>query len=479
MHRRTLSLIAAAVVVPLLVRFAWFFPGFSLPRSVPTPDYVKLDMPQAPLSTAVPSIKAPGFAETVVLDSYHSNHFALSEIQPFVDALTQRAAHLVLNTDADELASQLKSANSYVVISPAEAFRPEEIRLVQAFVARGGRVVVLTDATRGTVEYDYMGYATGSHPDVDAVLPLLEPFGISINADYLYDLGSNEGNFRNVFLKAVPGSDLTTGLGTVTFYGTHSVATDGGTALLVGGQGTVSSTTDALPDEGLQDGWAAAALNKDGNVLAFGDFSFLMAPYNLVSDNQLLIARMAEFLLTPRDPSLEDYPYLFRGPVVNLLVSSELQMTAELTKAVGELESALAASSMQLKTVQSAPSHGDVLVLGTYGSGTDVEAYVRPFGVQADDFGEFVTLAPFGKLGQSGNGLLLFRTGTDGNTLVLLASDGEDMVSLLGDVADGDLAGCLMQGNLAACSIGYGGSFTEQTPTPMPIPGTEPARSGG
>ncbi len=479
MNRKTLYLIAAALLVPLLLRFAWFFPGFSLPRSVATPNYARLEMPQAPLSTPAPLAKAPAFGSTVVFDSSHSNRFTLSEIQPFVDALTQRAAQLVLNTDADELASQLKSASSYVVISPSEAFSPNEIALVQSLVARGGRLVVLTDATRGTVEYDYMGYATGSHPDVDAVLPLLEPFGMSINADYLYDLGSNEGNFRNVYLKAVPGSDLTAGLRTTTFYGTHSVTTEGGSALLVGGQGTLSSTTDALPDEGLQDGWAAAALNKDGNVLAFGDFSFLMSPYNLVSDNQLLIARMAEFLVRPREASLADYPYVFRGSTVNLLVSSELQMTAELTEAVGELQTTFAAAGVQLKTVQSVPVEGNLLVLGTYALGTDIQEQVRPFGVQADDNGEFVTLQPFGKLGRSGNGLLLLRTGTNGNTLVLLANGGEDMVSLLGDITDGDLAGCLLQGNLAACSIGYGGSFTEQTPTPLIIPSVEPTGGAG
>ncbi len=480
MDRRTLSLIAAALLLPVILRFAWFFPGFSLPRSVATPDYAKLEMPQAPISTAMAAAAAPASAGTVLLDGDHSNRFALDEIQPFTDALTQRGAHLVLNTDTEQLALQLKAASSYVVISPSEAFSPSEIGLVRSFVARGGRLVVFTDATRGVVTYDYMGYATGTTSDVDFVLPLLESYGLSVNADYLYDLSSNEGNFRNVYLQAAPGSDLVAGLGTVAFYGTHSVTTEGGSALLLGGQGTLSSTTDALPDEGSSQAWAAAAMSKDGSVLAFGDFSFLISPYDRVADNQVLIARVAEFLLKPRQAGLSDFPYLFRGPEVNLIVSSDLQMTAELTDAVGELQSSLSATGLQLRTVQDMAAQGDQIVLGTYDLSAETLDTVRPFGLQVDGSGAFIALPPFGKLGEDGNGVLLFRTAPGGNTLVLLAASGEDMKSLLGEIGDGDLAGCLMQGNVAACSIGYGGSFTEGTPTPEPIipTGTSTAGAG-
>lgn len=88
----------------------------------------------------------------------------LSELAPFTDALRQRGAHLVLNMDTDELASQLTAAHSYVVISPCGAFSP-----------------------------------------ADLVLSLLEPFGLNVNADHLHDLNHCEGNFCNLYLNAVPG----------------------------------------------------------------------------------------------------------------------------------------------------------------------------------------------------------------------------------------------------------------------------------
>ena len=70
-------------------------------------------------------------------------------------------------------------------------------------------------------------------------------------------------------------------------------------------------------------------------------------------------------------------------------------------------------------------------------------------------------------LGQSGNGVLLFRTGKQGNTLVLLAASTDDMQSLLETVSGEELNGCMLQGNVAVCSIGFGGSFMDATPTPF------------
>ena len=253
MDRRTFSLVAAALLLPLLIRFAWFFPGYALPRTVATPDYANLKMPQPPISTAV-AVPVKSAAGVVVIDYNHGNQFTLSEIQPLIGALTQRGAHVVLYSDTDDLASRLKSASAFVVISPSHPFTQGDTGLINAFVARGGRLAVFTDATRGSVSYDFVGNPVAGLPDAEMVLPLLEPYGININADYLYDLDHNEGNFRNVYLKPSEGSDFATGLGMVTFYGTHSVSTNGGTPLFVGGKGTFSSSTDALPDDGTQQG---------------------------------------------------------------------------------------------------------------------------------------------------------------------------------------------------------------------------------
>ena len=48
-------------------------------------------------------------------------------------------------------------------------------------------------------------------------------------------------------------------------------------------------------------GWAAAAINKDQNVLAMGDFTFLMPPYDTVADNATLIGHLADFFAAAED----------------------------------------------------------------------------------------------------------------------------------------------------------------------------------
>lgn len=470
MTRKLLWILVAALTLPILVRFLWYSPGFRLPHSVATPDYSSFKLPEAPIST--PQV-APVKQEhgTVLFDNAHSNEYQLSEIRSLTDALTQRGGTFVLNSKTLSLEDQLKSADAYVVISPADPLTPDEVALVRAFVSRGGRLAVFTDATRGVTAYDYYGNPVGSVPDVNAVNPLLAPFNITANPDYLYDLTNNEGNFRNVFLDSSAQSSLTAGVKQVTFYGAHSLSTDSGAALLVGGAKTLSSSTDALPEGQSQKGWAAAIQDQDGNVLAFGDFSFLASPYDEVADNRVLIGNIAGFLLaSPRQPTLADYPFLFQGNTVNLLTTSDLQMTAAMTGKLSKLQAALAGIGMQLKVAQQAPSQGDLIVLGSYSPSDDLSRFTKPFGLTLDSYGEYVKLAPFGKIGQSGNGLLLFRTGTSGNTLVVLASDLDDMTGMLDTLSGGDLSDCILQGDLAACSVGIGGTFLETTPTPETTP---------
>jgi hypothetical protein len=466
MSRKLFLFTLAAFALPLLLRFLWFFPGFNFPHAVATPDYANLKMPAAPVSTPkAEEIKQKG--GVVIVDYSHTNQFQPSEIRPLVDALTQRGARIEMNSNPAQLGSQLKYASAYVVISPTINFMPDEIRLVRDFVQRGGRLAVFTDATRGIIMYDFFGNPAGNLPDVNNVNPLLEPFDITVNADYLYNLAENESNFRNVYFGSFGKSDLTWGLNKVVLYGAHSMESDSGLALLVGNDKTFSSQTDATPGGDPQKGWAAAILSKDGNVLAVGDFTFLEQPYNAVGDNSTFINDIADFMLGgTRKTVLADYPYVFKGSTVNLLPTSNVQMTAELTGALSRFQASLKTLNLDLKIVQDAPAEGDLLVLGTFSPGDDLTTYIKAYHLTLDGFSEYVEVPQFGKLGRSGNGLLLFNAGKNGNTLVLLADSVDDLTTLMDVLSEQSLSGCLIQGDIGACSIGFGGSFFEATPAP-------------
>ena len=339
-------------VLPLLLRLIWFFPGFYSSHTIAIPDYANLKLPEAPVSTPQANqIKQAG--GVVIVDNAHSNQFQPGEIQTLVDALGQRGARVELNSDSSKLESQLKYASAYLIFSPYYKYTPSEVQVIQNFIGRGGRMAVFTDPTRGLVLHDPFGDPTGDIPDTTEVNPLLEPFGITVNGDYLYNLAENEGNFRNVYFELFGKSDLTWGLKKVVLYGTHSVETDSGLTLMSGNDKTFSSLTDATPNNDPKQGWAAAALDKTGNVLAVGDFTFLTSPYDTVGDNAVFISNIADFLLSGTlKYTLANFPYLFTGTSVDILPTSNVEMTADLIGAISKFQSSYEAINTEINIVQ-------------------------------------------------------------------------------------------------------------------------------
>ena len=474
MNRKFIYIVLALFLLPIVLRLAWYFPGFDLPRKIATPDYANFKMPEAPISTPQPEgIKQKD--GVVLLDYSHSNQFKPSEFQVMADALTRRGARVETNSDATQLESQLKYASSYVVISPSANFTADEIRLILDFERRGGRLAFFTDATRGLLYTDYASGSPAVLPDTDIVNPLLESFNISFNDDYLYNLTDNEGNFRNVFFEQFGKSDLTWGLKKVTLYGAHSVKTDSGLALLIGGDKTLSSGTDATPGNDPKQGWAASALSADGNVLAVGDFTFMQTPYNTVADNDTLINNIADFLVSDtRQITLSDFPFIFKGSTASILPTSNVQMTAEMTGALSRLQTELKTLNVDMKISETASS-GDVIVLGTFSPSNDLTKYTDAFNLKLDDTSEFVEVPQFGKLGRAGNGIILFSAGKNGNTIVLLADTETDLTTLMDTLSSGDLSGCVLQNDIGVCSIGSGGSFSTTPASPTPVESETPA----
>ncbi len=486
MNRKWIWIALIVFLLPIAARAIWFYPGYyTRSEKVQIPDYTKMEMPAAPVqSPAAPAQVAAGNG-VVVIDTLHSNLFQQGEIQALTEALTTRGARVEFDMEYGVLATRLRYASSYVIIAPNAYYSGEEIRLLTDFVDRGGRLAIFTDATRGMLLYDYNTGAESQFSDSNAVNPLLAPFGITVNNNYLYNMAENEGNFRNVYFDQFGKNELAIGLKRVALYGAHSVKTETGTLLLMSGKQTFSSLTDT--HNAVEGG---AALSANGNVLAFGDFTFLSTPYNTVADNSALIGNIADFLLGgARQPSLADFPFLFSGKTVQVLPTSEVQMTAEMVAALGSMQANLQLVGAQVQLVEKAPREGDTLVLGTFAQSEDLLPFIEGFELVTEEFSSFVEVPGIGKVGRIGNGLVLFSPGEKGNTLVLLAETTDDLTYLLSALNYGGLSSCLIQGQVGLCSIGFGGSFSEEptfedeaslpntevpgeeaTPTPVPVP---------
>jgi hypothetical protein len=460
MNRKTLWIALACFILPTLVRAVWYYPGFSTRPTVSTPDFQSLSIPTPPIKSEQADKKITVKDGVVVMDTMHGNQFKPPELDLLVQALNQRGARVEFDNGTPTLETRLKYASAYVIISPSTVYTNDEMRWITAFVNNGGRLVVFTDATRGMLSIDFFTGSTLDLPDSNIVNPILAPFDIAVEADYLYNIAKNEGNFRNVFFDKFNKDELTIGLKQVAFYGTHSVKSASGLPLFIGADQTLSSITDA------GGGLSAGAVSENGNVLALGDFTFLTPPYNNVADNNTLIANIADFMLGgTRKPALKNFPYLFNRSSVSILPTSEVQVTAELVGALSRLQASLKIVNVGLQVVEEKPDEGDLLVLGTFAPSDNLARFIDPFDLTIEEGSEYVTMPGFGNIGRSGNGLLLFQTGRKGNTIVLLADTADDLIILLDTLGSGSLTGCVLQGNIGTCSIGVGGSFYDGSDT--------------
>lgn len=462
MKKNLLFIALAALVLPVLARGLWFYRGAPSQRPpVATPDYASLEVPQAPLregGTEAEDVEQMG--GVVLFDLSHGNRFAMPEVAAFTEAVSQRGGRAETLIDPALLEFNLKYVRAFVVVSPSVAFLPSEIRLVREFVERGGKLLVFTDATRNVIYYDFFADSLTVYGDVNAANPLLDPFGITIKNDYLYNLERNEGNYRNVLFDQFGKSELTFGLKEVAFYGAHSVESPSGLILLQGTESTLSSMDDAHhPSQG------GAALSADGNVIALGDFTFMSSPYNSYADNAVFIQNLADFALSGKQtPVLKNFPFIFEDGSVQIYLTEEAQMTAEMVYALGRLQSTLLSAGLQSEFVDEMPENGNAIIIGTYAPVEEIESLADQFGVSFNEGLEYISIEGLGDIGKYGNGVLLFEAGKNGNMIVMLSDSVDNLLSLLNTVSSGYLSDCITQGSIAVCGVGYGGSFsTEQT----------------
>ncbi len=462
----------AALFLPIFARGLWFYRGIPSRPDIATPDYSALKIPQAPLETPpAEDANIKRASGTILLDYAHGNQYQQSEIQSLKDAIEKRGGSIEILTDTSLLKDKLKYARAYVVISPSYAFTADEANLAQKFSERGGRLVVFTDATRGIISTDFFTGATINYPDAAMVNPLLAPFGITVNNDYLYNVKQNDSNFRNVFFEDFGKHELTFGLKRVAFYGTHSLKTSSGAILLRGSNLTLSSIDDAHDSEK-----GGAVISADGNILAFGDFTFLTPAYQNAANNATLIDNIADFSLNGKQAAaLANFPHLFTQRNLQIYPSAEIKLTAEMIASIAGLQASLPQYTIEI--IEEAPREGDALILGTLTPSDDMKKILKPFNVTLDD-GEFISVPKFGNVGRYGNGILLLESGKKGNKLTLLADTPEDLISLMDMLAGGSLDDCILQDNIGVCGVSFGGSYSDEDEgeaeaTPEPSAETE------
>jgi hypothetical protein len=314
MERGDVARGVGAFVLAVLVVVA----GTAVVGSVTGPTTDRSTQPTAPaydtgelLPTAVAddgSVGSPDASEakTVVVDVSHGNAVEPAAIGPLVDALVRdgHEVHLFTGgssastgfstTGTSELNATLRSADAFVVVSPATPYTDDEIRGIAAFADAGGRVLMLADPVgrsgSGTSLPVPIGLPTGSSTAAGQPTNLAAAFGISFGSGYLYDMTENANNFQGVFAEPSGGTLLTNGTDRVVLRDAAPLVTDGNATAVLASEDTALSSTRKAGD------YTVAA--RAGNVTAVGDTTFLEPGVATTADNERFVTNVARFLVT-------------------------------------------------------------------------------------------------------------------------------------------------------------------------------------
>ncbi|MEZ4559040.1 MAG: hypothetical protein R2854_21830 [Caldilineaceae bacterium] len=333
------------IITPLLVRTA--FLGYNR-RAYTPPDVPPTSMAVTPIPTVTPEAMSTRLAQPeaelrpgpVVVDLAHFNRLNRSNFQPLAAALAERNVGLqfwlpvevdlfALQSLADfpdqskELAAELADASALVIASPFFLWTPQEITVLEEFVADGGRLLLISDP-------DVLGDVARDINNVG------EPFGVVFNDDYLYDIVHNDKNHTHVFIDQWINGAADMAGDTVVLYGARSIEGSGEPEARTGAT-TLSSLRTGLNNFVTITLAGLEANNSAGRVLAMTDFDVLTEPYVTRFDNRQVVEHVADFLAgAQRADVVVDFP-AFLGKEVTLIYGG------------GELDAALLEQSAKLQ----------------------------------------------------------------------------------------------------------------------------------
>ena len=422
-----LPIFAAAAFVSA---FFLFYQGrYDPPPSVDVP-FHQITSPAAAPSGAFADSPAARLRQGLLLvDALHSNAFGENEIISLSSKVSNRGYDVEfvgdfgaienpteIETRMYRLAEKLRRADSFAVILPQEAYSEAEAALVERFVRKGGKLLLVSDPSRP-----------------QRINTLAERFGLAFQPDYLYNTVENDLNFRHILVRDFQPDQLTTGLDAVTLYAAGSIRSSG-PGLAFTGSNTRSSLLEAAGD------LSPIAWGDSRNVLAIADFTFMVSPYNSLLDNDKLVSNIADYITdSERKYDLADFPHFYKsgpGNSVDILIGQPSLLNIGLQAKNGLLAYRL---SSQIRGVEDVSR--DTVFLGLYEDALQVSQYLQAAGVRVDD-----TLGtPFAPdLDLEGTAVIVLDRSQDRYVLVVLADTPETLTDAVASLIAGEFRGDLV-----------------------------------
>ena len=413
-----LALLPIFAVATFAAGYFFFYQG-----SYDPPPSVHIPLEQI-TSPAVAPVAATASSVTqvqeglVLVDGLHLNSFTESEISTLISMVANRGYDVeVIDTSStvegqtrlQMLEQRLRRATSFAVMLPRTPYSEEEIDLVQRFVDKGGKLLLVSDPTRP-----------------NRINALAKRFGVEFQPDYLYNTVEYDLNFRHIFVRDFQPAPLTSGLDTIVLYVAGSIRSSG-PGIGVSDTNTKSSLGEAAKS------FYPIALGSTSNVLAVADFTFVVPPYNSLLSNQQLLSNVADYLTdSQREFDLADFPHFYESSLDN---SIDIVLGQPSIWNIGlEMRTGLSDYGLSSRISGEEDLSRSTVFLGLYEDSRAVSQYLQAAGISADD----VLSLPFApELDREDTSIALLHRDRDRYVLVVLADKPAVLSEALGSLFSG------------------------------------------
>lgn len=355
----------------------------------------------------------------LVVDALHANSFSESELSTLSSWVANRGYDVEFvggfssgrtSTRLEPLEQKLREAGSLLVMLPQTTYTEAEVDLVERFVDKGGKLVLVSDPTRPS-----------------RINGLAKRFGVEFQPDYLYNTVEYDLNFRHIFIRDFQPSQITSGLDTVALYITGSVES-AGDGLAFADVNTRSSLGETAEE------YKAISLGDRRNVLAIADFTFMVPPYNALLDNDRLLSNLADFLTdNQREYDLGDFPHFYDGNPgdgVDILLGQPALWNLGL-----EMRNGLSAFEISSRIGEEEDVSRNTAFLGLYEDSHMVSRYLTAAGVNVDDM---ISLPFAPEVSSKGTAIVLLHKDQDRYVLAALGDTPDTLAEAVSSLFSGE-----------------------------------------
>ena len=413
-----LALLPIFAVATFAAGYFFFYRGsYDPPPSVNIP-FEQITSPAVAPVAATASSVTQVQEGLVLVDDLHLNSFTESEISTLISMVANRGYDVEVidisstvegQTRLQMLEQRLRRATSFAVMLPRTSYSEEEIDLVQRFVDKGGKLLLVSDPTRP-----------------NRINALAKRFGVEFRPDYLYNTVEYDLNFRHIFVRDFQPAPLTSGLDTIVLYVAGSIQSSG-PGIGVSDTNTKSSLGEAA------ESFYPIALGSASNVLAVADFTFVVPPYNSLLSNQQLLSNVADYLTdSQREFDLADFPHFYESSLDN---SIDIVLGQPSIWNIGlEMRTGLSDYGLSSRISGEEDLSRNTVFLGLYEDSRAVSQYLQAAGISAGD----VLSLPFApELDREDTSIALLHRDRDRYVLVVLADKPAVLSEALGSLFSG------------------------------------------